>query len=76
MDVVPILLVGVVQEGRGSAKVRQAVPGDGLGRNRQQVFGRKDEMEVQRLIAAEDHRKAPILLDPAKFPVEFGKGRP
>jgi hypothetical protein len=76
MDVVPISVVGVVQEGRGSAEVVETILGDDPKRNIQKMFGRKDEMEVQGLIAAEDHRKAPILFDPSKFPVELGEGRP
>ena len=76
MDVVPISLVGVVQEGGGSAEILETVPGDGPTRNIQKMFGREDEMEVEGLVAAEDDGKASILFDPSKFPVEFGKGRP
>ena len=46
MDVVPISLMGVVQEGGGLAEIPETILGDGPTRNRQQVFGREDEMEV------------------------------
>jgi hypothetical protein len=76
MDVVPVSLVGVVQEGGGSAEVLETVTGDGSTRNIQEMFGRKDEMEVEGLVAAEDDGETSILFDAPKLPVEFGKGRP
>jgi len=76
MDVVPVSLVGIVQDCRGPTEILETILGDGPTRNIQKMFGRKDEMEVERFVAAEDNGETAILLDPAKFPVEFGKGRP
>src|SRR4029077_16186395 len=45
-------------------------------RNIQKMFGRKDEMEVEGLVAAKDDGETAILFHSSKFPIEFGKGRP
>jgi hypothetical protein len=41
MDVVPISFVGIVQDGRGLAKILVAVTGDSPARNTQEMFGRR-----------------------------------
>jgi hypothetical protein len=46
MDVVPISLVGVVQEGGGLTEIPETPLSFGPTRNIQKMFGRKDEMEV------------------------------
>jgi hypothetical protein len=64
MDVVPISLVGIVQDGRGPAEILEALTGDDSARNTEKMFRREDEMKVDGLVAAEHNGKAPIFLDP------------
>ena len=76
-DVVPISLVGVVQEGGRSAEMLQSVRGGDPKRNIQKMFGREDEMKVERLVAAKDDGKAPrYSLTLRNSRSSFGKGRP
>jgi hypothetical protein len=53
--------MGVVQKGGGLPEIPQAFGGDSRKRNIEKMLSGKDEMEVERLTAAEDDGKAPIL---------------